>query len=137
MLGPWSVDGEQLEGTSTANASSPHDNGDQRQHKMLPLDKSDEVNGDAWLIKNAVSAADGPDEDAVDEKKRAAAPLSSPTKKEVEDGLEMLENLVHPEDELQDEEDDRQIFQAVVTSMAQWNLRKIQKLKEKKSSANR
>ena len=123
MLGPLGTGGEQLEvANAITNASSSHE---QRHHKMLVHHKSD----DAWLVRNDVRE----ESDSTVEKKRK----KTGTKSEVEEGLEMLENLVHPEDELQDEEDDRQIFQAVVTSMAQWNLRKIQKLKEKQSNSTR
>lgn len=87
-----------------------------RQNKMLAKDEPD-----AWPVDNELQ----------DETMRP------PTRQEVEEGLEMLESLVHPEDELQDEEDDRRIFQAVVTSMAQWNLRKIQKLKESMSNTTK
>ena len=53
------------------------------------------------------------------------------TRKETEEGLSLLENLVHPEEELLDEINDRQIIQAVIASMAQWNLRKLQKMQRK------
>lgn len=51
--------------------------------------------------------------------------------KVIPDSLAMLENLVHPEEELLDEINDRQIIQAVISSMAQWNLRKLQKMQRK------
>ncbi len=53
------------------------------------------------------------------------------TRKETEESLSLLENLVHPEEELLDEINDRQIIQAVIASMAQWNLRKLQKMQRK------
>jgi len=41
--------------------------------------------------------------------------------------LALLHNLVHPEEELQDEISDGEILQAVVSSLAQWNLQKMRK----------
>ena len=52
---------------------------------------------------------------------------------ETDKSLSVLKNLVHPEEELQDEINDRQIIQAVVSSMAEWNLRKLQKLRRSKN----
>lgn len=53
-------------------------------------------------------------------------------KNETEASLSLLENIVTPEEEILDELNDRQIIQAVVTSMAQWNLRKLQKIQRRK-----
>ena len=41
-----------------------------------------------------------------------------------------LENLIHPEQEVLDEVNDTELFQAVLTSLAQWNLQKIQRRKD-------
>lgn len=46
--------------------------------------------------------------------------------------LSLLHNLVHPEEELQDEINDSEILQAVVSSLAQWNLQKMQRRKDQK-----
>ena len=50
-----------------------------------------------------------------------------------EESLALLENLVHTDEELLDELNDRKIIEAVVTSMAQWNLRKLQKMQRRKN----
>ena len=48
------------------------------------------------------------------------------------ESISILENLVHPEEEVQDEANDAEIFRAVVTSLAEWNLQKILRRKEQR-----
>lgn len=79
--------------------------------------KNDAENRKFWMTKN------GSDQEEAEE------PVDA--KRETQEGLNLLENLVHPEEELLDEINDRQIIQAVISSMAQWNLRKLQKMQRK------
>lgn len=76
-------------------------------------EKSNDENADEKLISNGEETS------------------ANSTRKETEESLSLLENLVHPEEELLDEINDRQIIQAVIASMAQWNLRKLQKMQRK------
>lgn len=90
-----------------------------RQQQRRANVKSDAENRKFWMTKN------GSDQEEADQDKQLDA------KQETEESLNLLENLVHPEEELLDEINDRQIIQAVIASMAQWNLRKLQKMQRK------
>ncbi len=79
---------------------------------------------DAWLTRNG--------EKNVEEEIIINLTKHIHNKNETEASLSLLENIVTPEEEILDELNDRQIIQAVVTSMAQWNLRKLQKIQRRK-----
>lgn len=97
----------------------------QRQRQSQRV-KSQEENRKLWLMWNGAQEKLNEDNDKLMEETSANS-----TRKETEEGLSLLENLVHPEEELLDEINDRQIIQAVIASMAQWNLRKLQKMQRK------
>lgn len=99
----------------------------QRQRQSQRV-KSQEENRKLWLMWNG--AQEKLNEENNDDKLMEETSANS-TRKETEEGLSLLENLVHPEEELLDEINDRQIIQAVIASMAQWNLRKLQKMQRK------
>ncbi len=103
----------------------------QRQRQQVRV-KSEENNRKLWLTWNG--AQDELDND--ENKSKIEETITDSTQKEAEESLSLLENLVHPEEELLDEINDRQIIQAVIASMAQWNLRKLQKM-QRKSDQNR
>lgn len=94
-----------------------------RQQEQLHRKKSDAENRKFWLTRNG--SPQEPDDS-----------IKETEKEETEESLALLENLVHPEEELLDEINDRQIIQAVIASMAQWNLRKLQKM-QRKSDQNK
>ena len=94
--------------------------------------KSEEDNRKLWATWNGVQQEG--EEEVVDEgnqKKNEREEATAAAKEETAESLSLLENLVHPEEELLDEINDRQIIQAVIASMAQWNLRKLQKMQRK------
>lgn len=53
-------------------------------------------------------------------------------KAKLSDDLALLSNLVHPEQELADEPNDGEVFQAVWNSMTEWHLQKIQRQSQQK-----
>lgn len=99
----------------------------QRQNQRV---RSQEENRKLWLMWNGAQekSNDENDEKLISNGEETSA---NSTRKETEESLSLLENLVHPEEELLDEINDRQIIQAVIASMAQWNLRKLQKMQRK------
>ncbi len=106
----------------------------QRQRQSQRV-KSQEENRKLWLMWNGAQEKlnDENDEKLINGEETGA----NSTRKETEESLSLLENLVHPEEELLDEINDRQIIQAVIASMAQWNLRKLQKMQRKSSDQTR
>ena len=103
----------------------------QRRQQQVRV-KSEEDNRKLWATWNGVQQEG--EEEVVDEgnkKKNEREESTAAAKEETAESLSLLENLVHPEEELLDEINDRQIIQAVIASMAQWNLRKLQKMQRK------
>lgn len=101
----------------------------QRQQQSQRV-KSQEENRKLWLIWNgAEEKLNEENDDRIINDHETSA--NSTSQKDTEESLALLENLVHPEEELLDEINDRQIIQAVIASMAQWNLRKLQKMQRR------
>lgn len=96
----------------------------QRQQQNQRV-RSQEENRKLWSVWN------GAQEKLNEENDEQETSANSTSQRETEESLALLENLVHPEEELLDEINDRQIIQAVIASMAQWNLRKLQKMQRK------
>lgn len=113
------------ENQSLVQANLRHYQWQVHQQQMDKKKSSDEDNRKFWQTRNGQQADD--DDSVVDV-------LDDPKKMEA---LSLLENLVHPEEELLDEINDRQIIQAVISSMAQWNLRKIQKMQRRLDHSTR
>lgn len=89
-----------------------------------------ERNRNEWLIRNGEKNTED------DSSGSGVSHQHVHSLEKTKESLALLENLVHPDEELLDELNDRQIIQAVVTSMAQWNLRKLQKMQRRRNDTS-
>lgn len=112
-----------LKGSSSSSASS-----EVQSDEQIRLQNKLEYNRHLWLQRNGERTSE--EEEILYGLHPGAAEHSQ---NETDKSISVLKNLVHPEEELQDEINDRQIIQAVVASMAEWNLRKLQKLRRNKN----
>ena len=129
-VGSANDEGHQVSANVTVETISSSSDQVRNEEQTTRLQSKLEYNRHLWLHRNGERTTSEEEVEVLSQLHPGAVEHSQ---KETDKSISVLKNLVHPEEELQDEINDRQIIQAVVASMAEWNLRKLQKLRRNKN----